>query len=64
MKKMINIYCNDCIHKEICMYRTEAKEVIEKINGHLSNIVASDDIFEISFSCKKYSYTLPKSKFN
>lgn len=67
MKRMINITnCNDCIHKEICMYRTEAIEAIEKINGHLSNIVASNDIFEVSFSCEKYSFASasPKSKFN
>lgn len=64
MKRMTNVTnCNDCRHKEVCMYRTEAKEAIEKINGHLSNIVASN-IFEISFSCEKYSFALPTSRFN
>lgn len=46
--------CKSCVHMEVCMFKNKQKEIIEKMNSHLSNY-DSFPIFELRFLCKKYS---------
>lgn len=45
--------CELCIHKNVCMYKNEQKEVLEKMNGRLDNI-CSPEFFKFSFECKNF----------
>lgn len=52
IKKMNS--CESCLHNEVCMFKNEQREVLEKMNGHLDNY-SSSPVFEVRFLCLKYS---------
>ena len=53
----MNIYnyskCGNCIHQEVCQYKEQQKDVLEKMNTRLDNSCAPS-IFKFSFECQQY----------
>ena len=45
--------CKHCIHSQVCSFKTEQKELINKIETHLDNENPSK-IFNIILKCKAY----------
>ena len=45
--------CERCIHSQVCSFKTEQKELIDKIETHLNNDPPSK-IFNIILECKAY----------
>ena len=46
--------CESCLHNEVCMFKSEQKEILEKMNCRLDNC-SSSPVFEFRFLCLKYS---------
>ena len=45
--------CERCIHNQVCSFKTEQKELTDKIETHLNNDSPSK-IFNIILECKAY----------
>ena len=45
--------CEHCIRNQVCSFKTEQKELIDKIETHLNNDPPSK-IFNIILECKEY----------
>ena len=45
--------CERCIHSQVCSFKIEQKELIDKIETHLNNDPPSK-IFNIILECKAY----------
>lgn len=45
--------CERCIHNQVCSFKTEQKELVDKIETHLDNENPSK-IFNIILECKTY----------
>ena len=45
--------CKHCIHNQVCSFKTEQKDLINKIETHLDNENPSK-IFNIILECKAY----------
>ena len=45
--------CEHCIHNQVCSFKTEQKELADKIETHLDNENPSK-IFNIILECKTY----------
>ena len=45
--------CERCIHNQVCSFKTEQKELIDKMETHLNSIRPSK-IFNIILECKAY----------
>lgn len=44
----------DCIHSNICEFRTDREECVGQMNSKLDNIGYMKDFFIISFECKEF----------
>ena len=45
--------CERCIHNQVCSFKTEQKELIDKMETHLNNDPPSK-IFNIILECRVY----------
>ena len=45
--------CAHCIHNQVCAFKTEQKELIDKIETHLNSDLPSKN-FNIILECKKF----------
>ena len=45
--------CEHCIHNQVCAFKIEQKELIDKMETHLNNDPPSK-IFNIILECKEY----------
>lgn len=45
--------CESCIHKYVCVYKNEQKEVLDETNAYITNLRYSGD-FIFMFKCKDY----------
>lgn len=49
--------CEYCLHKKVCQYQFDKKEVLSKLKGHLDNITVETGAgFFITFDCSHFYY--------
>lgn len=46
--------CENCVHSNICEFRTDREECIGQMNGKLDNLGYMIDFFVFSFECKEF----------
>ena len=44
--------CENCVHNNVCEFRTSREECVEQINGKLDNLEYMTDFFVFSFNVK------------
>ena len=54
--------CENCIHSNICEFRTGREECIKQMNGKLNNLGYITDFFVFSFECKECIKREPTKK--
>ena len=46
--------CKNCVHSNVCEFRTDREECVGQMNSKLDNIGYMRDFFIFSFECKEY----------
>ena len=46
--------CENCIHNNICEFRTDREEYIKQMNSKLGNLEYMTDLFRFSFECREF----------
>lgn len=54
--------CENCIHNNVCEFRTSREECIKQMNGKLDNLGYITDFFVFSFECKEFIKREPTRK--
>ena len=54
--------CENCIHNNVCEFRTGREECIKQMNGKLDNLGYMTDFFVFSFECKEFIKREPTRK--
>ncbi len=54
--------CENCVHSNVCEFRTSREECIGKMNGKLDNFGYMTDFFVFSFVCKEFIKREPTRK--
>lgn len=56
--------CENCVHNNVCEFRTGREECVGQMEGRLDNCCCPD-IFQFSFECKQYiKNEIVKDAFN
>ena len=56
--------CENCVHSNVCEFRTGREECVGQMKGRLDNCCCPD-IFQFSFECKQYiKNEIVKDPFN
>ena len=45
--------CEDCAHQAVCLYKSDKKEILEKMIGKLDN-ECCPETFEFCIKCKEF----------
>ena len=54
--------CENCVHSNVCEFRTSREECVRQMNGKLDNLGYMTDFFVFSFECKEYIKREPTRK--
>ena len=54
--------CENCVHSNVCEFRTNREECVGKMNGKLDNLGYMIDFFVFSFECKEFIKREPTRK--
>ena len=54
--------CENCVHSNVCEFRTGRKECVGQMNGKLDNLGYMIDSFVFSFECKEFIKKEPTRK--
>ena len=54
--------CENCVHSNVCGFRTDREECVGQINSKLDNIGYMRDFFIFSFECKEFIKREPTRK--
>ena len=54
--------CENCVHSNVCEFRTGREECVGQMNGKLDNLGYMTDFFVFSFECKEYIKREPTRK--
>ena len=54
--------CENCVHSNVCEFRTSREECVGQMNGKLDNLGYMTDLFVISFECKEFINREPTRK--
>ena len=46
--------CAKCVHASVCQYRSELKEIYDKIGAKWDNLAAPTDIFKLELRCEEF----------
>ena len=54
--------CENCVHSNVCEFRTSREECVGKMNSKLDNLGYMIDFFVFSFECKEFIKREPARK--
>ena len=54
--------CENCVHSNVCEFRTGREECVGQMNGKLDNLGYMTDFFVFSFECKEFIKREPTRK--
>ena len=54
--------CENCVHSNVCEFRTDREECVGQMNSKLDNIGYMRDFFIFSFECKEFIKREPTRK--
>ena len=54
--------CENCIHNNVCEFRTGREECLKQMNNKLDNPGYMTDFFVLSFECKEFIKREPTGK--
>ena len=54
--------CENCVHSNVCEFRTSREECVKQMNGKLDNFEYMTDFFVFSFECKEFIKREPARK--
>ena len=54
--------CENCVHSNVCEFRTGREECVGRMNGKLDNLGYMTDFFVFSFECKEFIKREPTRK--
>lgn len=54
--------CENCIHSNVCEFKTGREECINQMNNKLDNLGCITDFFVFSFECKEFIKREPTGK--
>ena len=46
--------CENCVHNNVCEFRTGREKCVEQINDKLDNLEYMTNLFIFSFECKEF----------
>ena len=54
--------CENCVHSNVCEFRTGREEYVGQMNDKLDNLGYTTDFFIFSFECKEFIKREPTKK--
>lgn len=54
--------CENCVHSNVCEFRTSKEECVGQMNSKLDNLGNMTDFFVFSFECKEFIKREPTRK--
>ena len=46
--------CENCVHSNVCEFRTDREEYVGQMNSKLDNLEHKTDFFVFSFNCREF----------